>query len=184
MNQANGFELQFDAAEIPALASRYEYTLEDAAFNSGERIRSGSCSRENLMVIFRWKTGGRGVSRLGKNSDVEIEDALRLAVKAQTERAAISVLTGLYGVDIPVASAVLTAIDPEKYTILDFRALEALGNPTSNRSVGFYLVYLKACRRLAASHGVTLRTLDRALWQWSAERSAVVVEQRRHGFSR
>jgi hypothetical protein len=81
------------------------------------------------------------------------------------------VLCGLSGVAVPVASAILTAIDPTKYTIIDFRALEALGTVTTERSVGFYLKYLCVCRNLAERHGIGLRDLDRALWQWSADRA-------------
>jgi hypothetical protein len=72
-------------------------------------------------------------------------------------------------VDVPVASAIMTAIDPGRYTILDFRALFSLGVERSFNSVGFYLAYLAACRRIAAAAGVELRTLDRALWQYSKE---------------
>ena len=125
-----------------------------------------------LVTIFEWKTKGRGRSRLRRNSDDEIADALNLASHAKTERAAVAVLLGLQGVHVPVASAILTAIDPERYTVIDFRALEALGCDSKDRSVNFYLAYLKACRQLASKHGVTLRNLDRALWQWSNERTA------------
>ena len=90
-------------------------------------------------------------------------------VRFKTERAAIAVLLGLQGVHVPVASAILTAIDPERYTVIDFRALEALGSKSKDRSVNFYLVYLHACRQLAEEHQVTLRRLDRALWHWSSE---------------
>jgi hypothetical protein len=48
------------------------------------------------------------------NSGEEIVGTLRLAVNAETEHAAISVLVGLSGVEVPVASAILTAIDPER----------------------------------------------------------------------
>jgi hypothetical protein len=37
--------------------------------------------------------------------------------------------------------------------------------------VGFWLAYLSACRTLAQRAGVTLRTLDKALWQHSKERA-------------
>jgi hypothetical protein len=111
------------------------------------------------------------MSRPRKNSDDEIADASTLATAATTERAAISVLCGLQGVDVPVASAILTAIDPERYTVIDFRALEALGSSSKDRSVNFYLAYLDACRRLAKMHHVSLRDLDRALWQWSSEQT-------------
>jgi hypothetical protein len=35
--------------------------------------------------------------------------------------------------------------------------------------VSFWVGYLHACRDLAAEHGVSLRTLDKALWQYSKE---------------
>ena len=42
----------------------------------------------------------------------------------------------------------------------------------ANGSVNYYLDYLAACRNLARQHGKPLRRLDRALLQWSKERSA------------
>jgi hypothetical protein len=82
------------------------------------------------------------------------------------------VLKGLGGVEIPVASAIMTAIDPERYTIIDYRALEALGVSLSWYTIDSYLAYLKRCRELAQENVVSLRELDRALWQWSKERSS------------
>lgn len=89
---------------------------------------------------------------------------------ARTERAAMAVLTGLSGVEVPVASAVMTAIDPARYTILDFRALWSLQvERVGYYTVGYYLASLAACRSIAADAGVGLRTLDKALWQYSRE---------------
>jgi hypothetical protein len=136
---------------------------------AGNHIREGEYTRENLE---KWKTGGRGRSRLTKNSDVEIADTLRLATLAETERAAVAVLTGLNGVHVPVASAILAAIDPERFTVIDFRALEALGVTEANTTIDYYLEYLDACRRLARENKVPLRMLDRALWQWSKEQAS------------
>jgi thermostable 8-oxoguanine DNA glycosylase len=165
------FQLQFAPSRIRELSERYSYRLEDEeAMASGKRIARGEYTRRNLEAIFEWKTGGRGKSRLHVNTDEEIEDALRAAVEAKTERTAVSVLSGLYGIEIPVASAVLTAVSPERYTIIDYRALEALGENRTWHTVDSYLAYLVCCRRLARENGVSLRELDRALWQWSAER--------------
>ncbi len=165
----SGFQLQFNPARIPALVKGYNPSDDNPALKAGKAIRDGTYTRANVKVIFCWKTKGRGITRLDKNSDAEIRDALSLATAARTERAAISVLRGLQGVDTPVASAILTAIDPERYTVIDFRALEALGNETNDRSVNFYLNYLDACRQLAKKHKVSLRDFDRALWRWSWE---------------
>jgi hypothetical protein len=129
------FELQFEPARIRELASRYRYDDDTEALQAGQRIASGDYCRADLEAIFTWKTGGRGISRLRRNSETEIRDALQLARIAQTERAAIAVLCGLCGVEIPVASALLTAIDPKRYTIIDFRALESLGVQNSWHTV-------------------------------------------------
>ena len=76
-------------------------------------------------------------------------------------------LIGLRGVDVAVASAVLSAIYPERFTIIDFRALASLGVKRPSPSIDFYLEYLAHCRDLATANGVNLRILDMALWQWS-----------------
>lgn len=156
-----------DQAEV--LAERYEPSDDTPALKAGERIRSGGCSRDNLKVIFKWKTKDRGKSRLDKNSDQEIEEALQIATQAIQPRSAIAVLTGLTGVAVPVASAIMTAIHPDRYSIIDFRALETLDSDIDTHSLEDYLKYLDYCIGLARKWGIPLRTLDRALWQWSKE---------------
>jgi hypothetical protein len=108
---------------------------------------------------------------MNNNTDAQIADALRFAADTHTtERSAIEVLDSLHGVGVPIASAILTTINPARYTIIDFRALEALGvSKWPSGSVGYYLHYLRKCHELAHQYHVSLRTLDRALWQWSKE---------------
>lgn len=169
---AGEFKLQFDPADIPRLATCYGPEQDEAALAVGRRVRGEEFTRGNLASIFEWKTRGRGQSRLERNSDKEIADALSLAGSAKTERAAIAVLVGLHGVLVPVASAILTAINPDRYTVIDFRAREALGTRRVDSTIDFYLAYLTFCRQLADARRVTLRDFDRALWQWSKEWSA------------
>ena len=58
-------------------------------FTKKQDPHMGEFSRQNLLAIYQWKTNGRGVSRIARNSDEEI--SLHLALSAKTERAAISV---------------------------------------------------------------------------------------------
>ena len=59
---------------------------------------------------------------------------------------------------------------PDRYPILDKRALLALGvRPPAAYSFRFWQQYVAACRRLAEQAKVEGRTLDQALWQWSKE---------------
>jgi hypothetical protein len=176
------FQLQPSEAELQDLAEQYwqttgekEHELEKAAFEAGEAIRNGDYSLANLEAIVRWKSE-RAVQYLIGNSSEKIRRALAVAASpASSTAAAVKALIDLHGVDLSVASAVLAAIHPDRYTVLDFRALEALGH--ARHDVRFYEEYLAFCKRLAESNIVKpqgnlpaptpLRTLDRALWEWS-----------------
>jgi hypothetical protein len=176
------FQLQPAEAELQDLAEQYwqtsgekEHELEKAAFEAGEAIRNGDYSLANLEAIVRWKSE-RAVQVLIGNSNETIRRALALAASPEsTTETAVNALTELHGIDIVLASAVLAAIFPERYTVLDFRTLEALGH--ARHDVRFYEEYLAFCKRLAESNIVTpqselpaptpLRTIDRALWEWS-----------------
>jgi len=177
------FELQPDAQELQQLAEQYwqkagmrEKQLERAAFEAGEAIRGGDYSLVNLEVIVRWKSD-RMVHYLVGNSEAKIKRVLAVAASPESSvRTAVEALTSLRGIDLPIASAILAAIAPERYNVLDFRALEALGHARHN--VEFYAEYVEFCRRLAERGIVApqeelpgptaLHALDRALWEWSA----------------
>ena len=166
------FQLQYDPADIPKLAAEYmakfgadDQVMEDA----GRRIASGDVSRPNLEAICRWKSARR-IRLLDKNTDAEIEQALKQAIAAADVKEAVEALITLAGVGVKMASAILTAINPERYTVLDFRALEAL-NVKNSENVDFYVLYVKACRSMAKKYGITMRDFDRANWQWSKLKS-------------
>ena len=179
------FQLQPAESELQQLADEYwqkagekEHELERAAFEAGEAIRNGDYTLANLEAIVRWKSE-RVVQYLIGNSNEKIRGVLAVAASPESStEAAVKALLELHGVDLPVASAILAAIFPERYTVLDYRALEALGH--APHDVRFYEEYLAFCNRLAESNIVKpqgdlpaptpLRTLDRALWEWSRSR--------------
>jgi hypothetical protein len=176
------FELQPAESDLQLLAEEYweksgekEQQLEKAAFEAGAAIRAGEHSLANLETIVRWKSE-RVVHYLIGNSEAMIRRVLAVAASPETStRDAINALTELRGIDLPIASAILTSIDPERYTVLDFRALEALGHARHN--VEFYVEYVAFCRHLADCGMVKaqddlpgpsrLHALERALWEWS-----------------
>jgi hypothetical protein len=163
------FQPQLSRAQASRLARKYADEREEGALAAGKAIRGGQPSRAHLEIIYEWKTGGRGRSRLSDNCDKDVVEALRFAAKAEQPRSAIAVLSGLYGVNIPVASAIATVIHPDRYTIVDFRALHALGIEDAVSSLPFYLEYLRYCIGLSEKWKIPLRSLDRALWQWSKD---------------
>jgi hypothetical protein len=110
--------------------------------------------------------------------------AIAASPSASTEDA-VNALVSLRGVDIAIASAVMSAIYPERYAVLDFRALEALGH--ARHDVHFYTEYNNALKHLAECGIVTpqgdlpapspLHALERALWQWSRTHSEELQSQ-------
>ena len=89
---------------------------------------------------------------------------------AKTERARIETLTIIDGVQWSMASVVLHLFHADPYPILDFRALWSVGlDVPTPYTFEFWWPYVKLCRAIFAERGVDMRTLDRALWQYSKE---------------
>jgi hypothetical protein len=181
------FELQPAEAELQDLAERYwqysgnrERQLEAEAYEAGKAIRGGEYTLSNLESIVRWKSE-RLVHYLIGNGSLRIRQALEVAAAPESStREAMLALLELRGVDVPMASAILACIFPDRYIELDYQDLEALGQV--RQDVRFYEEYLDYCRRLT-ERGIVepqgelpgptpLHTLDRALAQWSRSRMA------------
>jgi hypothetical protein len=169
----NRFELQFPASEIEALADRFPVVDETRLLVLGAAVRRrGHYTRAEFIEACAWKTP-RSRPKVAANREAAVIDATARALGATDEATRIGALLELHGVGVPTASTLLFAAFPEDYPILDVRALESLGAlPRSTYPVSFWLEYLEACRTLARSNGVSVRTLDKALWQHSKELSA------------
>jgi hypothetical protein len=90
-----------------------------------------------------------------KNKD--IETALKLKS-----------LTLLYGVEIPVASSILTLCYPENYSVIDFRNWRQIFKPLTKKTyytTNEYNDYLKRIKYLADKFNFTTQQIDMAIWQ-------------------
>jgi hypothetical protein len=166
------FELQFRASQIDTLAGRFGYQDDSRllAFGAAARAR-GYYTRREFIEVCAWKTP-RSRPAVAGNSRRAVISKTGRALAAIDESDRIRPLLELQGVGVPTASTLLYFAFPDDYPILDVRALESLGvKPRSVYPVSFWLEYLKACRDLARRHGVSLRTLDQALWQHSKEQA-------------
>lgn len=166
------FNLELCASCVRALDSSVQrargvMAREDRAMAAGRRIRSGSADRHDLHAIADWKAPRAAHHILNEKNTVQlIEKSLRTAAnEAASTNAKIDALISLIGVNVPMASAILTCIFPESYTVIDVRALDALRSERRTIGKSLYLRYLEFCRATAAELGVELRQLDRALWK-------------------
>jgi hypothetical protein len=92
------------------------------------------------------------------------------ALTSAAEKTWITSLIELHGVSWPTASVILHLAHIEPCPILDVRSLWSLQYERSYYTFAFWWEYLCACRALAVECHVSMRDLDRALWQYSNEK--------------
>ena len=178
------FKLGFSNSEIPAVAARYEMDDRERRIvddiGRSTRLR-GYFTKPELLEIAHWKAGPRTQWLCAQNAEADVESVTRLALATPTERLRIEALMLLVGVAMPTASVLLHLGHHEPYPILDFRALWSLGVDanTVTYNVALWEGYVNECRRLAKEAGVTMRELDRALWQFSKEHQVGLVNPAR-----
>ena len=163
------FTLRFPPSEIPRWAKAYSYPGEDKIVDElAPRARSrGYLTRTEFLELCRWKTP-RSQPRCANNTTARIREATQIALATSDERAKMYILRSLDGIGWPTASVILHFCDTWLYPIIDYRALWSLGFARPPvYTFDFWWAYTEFARRLAQSTGSDMRTLDRALWQFS-----------------
>ena len=166
-------KLRFCESEIPYWAERYsdpdgeelENELTDKDLVNKVQQQQ-YLTRDILKKVARWKSPRR-VGLIEHNSENDVREITGYALKSQSERVTWGVLTCLAGVGLPTASAILHFFHEEPYPIIDFRAIWSISVEKYNYTFSFWLEYISFCRELAKSNDVDMRTLDRALWEYS-----------------
>jgi uracil-DNA glycosylase family 4 len=172
MPNVPNFRLRFKLSEVMYWTARYAYADDAEVEAIGSRARErGWYTRDEFLTVARWKSP-RSRRRCEENDESHVKAATLLALSTPDERQRIEALTQLHGIDYPTASVLLHLAHQDPYPIIDFRALWSLGveTPPSAYSFTYWWAYTQACRSLATDAGVRMRTLDRALWQFSKER--------------
>jgi hypothetical protein len=168
------FVLRFPIEEVREYADRFAYADDEEVIGIGLAARArGHFTRDEFVTVCLWKTP-RSKSRAAQNSAQSVRDATRKALAdTSSEPDRMKALRSLHGVEWPTASVFLHLAYPERYPILDQRALQALGVPRPTAyTFKFWQEYVSVCVDLMAQAGVDGRTFDRALWQWSKEHGA------------
>lgn len=170
--------IKFALADISTLAARYLSNSSADEMKREARIEMviahevflrGWYAKAEFEEVCFWKSP-RSRPRVQKNGDDYIKSVTQIALSTGDERLRIEVLTLLDGVSWPTASVLLHFGYRNLYPILDFRALWSLGvEKPPVYDFDFWREYTSTCRDLAGRAGVTMRMLDRALWQFSKE---------------
>lgn len=167
------FSLRFRLKDIDHWATRYVYQDDGSVLTISEDVKKrGYYMRTAFLTLAKWKAA-RNIRRCDANAAEEIEYVTRMGLSPENkfERLRIGILRALQGVDWPMASVLLHFGHKDPYPILDFRALWSLGceQEPAYYSFDLWWSYVVCCRDLREKAGTTMRTLDRALWQYSKE---------------
>jgi len=175
--------IEINKENIQEYAKRYDKrskgTKDEIIYN--EMINWLKCNRfldkERFLKIWDWKSPYKYLFKKieEKNEDERIKRITKIAFSPKTdEKDRITLLLGqykgLYGVGYPVASAILHFAFPDKYPILDTRALESLGI-VKPKSYNFYFWqrYCDEIREISQKVSEDIRTIDKAIWMYSKE---------------
>jgi hypothetical protein len=136
---------------------------------------------KDLEILYEWKFRGlwpqRKVRLMLAFPEQQVASLSRRAFSCSDELGALMILTLIPGARAAGASAILTAFDPTRYTVMDVRALQSLtmlerwsGDQGAVASCLAWPDYLDVCRGLANQVDRPLRTVDRALWAAKSRR--------------
>lgn len=142
----------------------------------------GHLTYDELFAICCWKETRQRMRRHWQRNREPLdaplaETASRRALATSDERLRMLSLTQLHGVGIPIASAILTILAPERYGVLDIRAWQVLHHygavATNPEGRGFsleeWIAYLEVIRDLADRLGVGARRVEHALYRYHWE---------------
>lgn len=169
---------------IPFRTSSEDYSLTEQLKNRFERLRRERnpfyLTAKEFDEILRWKLRGhyhRQRSRLKANSEEVIRTVTKTAFtvthsdKEYELELRVGILCSLRGVGVPVASAVLALVSPNKYAVIDFRGWrQVFAEDRKSFSISSYKKYLQEIRRLASELKWSVQEVDLAIWAYDREK--------------
>lgn len=133
--------------------------------------KRGWLTKADLVKVCYWKSP-RAIHYINSNKPSAIREITSLALKSKDETVKITGLTRLNGVSIPMASSLLTLVNPKQYGVMDIRVWELLYrlgvvNTNAKASAFKYEEWyrlLDVLRYFANKLNVTARDVERTLF--------------------
>jgi hypothetical protein len=173
---------------IPYRTSSDDYDLTEHLKAQFARLR---CERQPLYLtlaefdaILRWKLRSQ-YRRQEERRKTNTEDVIKIVTGAALSithsdedyeiELRLDILCSIRGVGVPVASAILALVFPEKYAVIDFRGWRQIfGEEKRNFSISDYKRYLREIKRLAIELGWTVQEVDLAVWEYDRVNAGIV----------
>lgn len=158
-------EKEYHEPKIGADEKEYNLILSKV---SDEISHTGTLSRKTFEQIADWKSFHVRY-KVDWNDFGLYQTAIRYVLEVP-DKLKVSLLCGLDGVDVPVASTILHFMYPSKFPIVDYRAAQALrdaGHKLQKReSYLMYNKYRTLIEDIVNQTGYDIRTIDRALFTY------------------
>ncbi len=135
--------------------------------------REGFFTMGFLYDIIDWKSP-RSKKVWQKNDNEYVKEVSKRFFLLTDDKSRMACLRELYGVGIPVGSAILTVMDPKNYGVIDYHVWQTLfqfeyvteKEDGKQLSVGNWLQFLAIIRLLAQQYEVTARDIERTLFNY------------------
>lgn len=167
-------KLIFPEKDVNHWASLYSYPRSDKQITKivAPRVRKrGSYTKNEVQKVVAWKSP-RSAHYLTAVDERFIEEITRYSIASKNERVKIEILQLIEGVSWPIASTLLHFVLPNN-PIIDVRALWSLGITEKKYNFELWDEYKGTCQGLAKKLKIPVRTLDKALWQYSKSNQLV-----------
>lgn len=133
--------------------------------------KAGAFDRGAFLIMCRWKSP-RAVRHYRRHSAATIRRVSRAVLATRDESRRLALLTGLAGVSVPTASAILTLLEPRRYGVLDIRVwqlLHAIGAVRARPggrgfTAAHWTEFLTLLREQARALGVSARAVEWTLF--------------------
>lgn len=150
---------------------RYKGTADEIIEKEMKKWLEGNryLDREGFIKIGLWKSK-RPKKHYEKNADLAIREITQFSFATKSEEVKIKSLLVLNGVSYPLASVILHFASPNRYPIMDFRAIWSLGwEQPKYYTFDFWQKYFNEIQGISKRIGENIRTIDKALWEYSKE---------------
>jgi len=150
------------------------YFLEDYLFKTVNKnfYENKYLTPEEFLAIIIWKRNAsktkviKGINASGKS----VKTITNEIYKSTSREEKLQILLGIKNIGIALASAVLTVLYPDEFTVFDYRAKNSLetlniqikGNPDNKPKD--YFNYVDICEEQRKKYNLSLRDFDRTLW--------------------
>lgn len=147
------------------------YNLEEYLFQDvGPRFRkTGTLSAEDFFCIVIWKAN-RAKTNIKKklSKTTTLSESIRKltndVVKAKSPEEKLETMIKKWKFGLPMATAILTVLYPEDFTIYDYRVREQLGLDDIYSVKKYFKDFLPVVKKYAESRNESMRETDKELW--------------------